>query len=115
MTLLFDTHTLLWASIHPEDLSSTAAGLIADRSNTLLVSVASLWEIATKVRLGKLPEVAEFESELPEVLDRSGYRLLDLNASVCLRSARFPGKHGDPFDRLLAAQALNLNRLAQQG
>ena len=61
------------------------------------------------MRLGKLPEAFLYEAELPGVVDRAGYNLLDLSAAICLRAARLTGAHGDPFDRLLAAQALDLD------
>ena len=109
MTLLFDTHTLLWASLYPEELSPRALALISDRDSRLYVSAASLWEISTKVRLGKLHIAERYEAEFPDVIERAGYHLLDLSATVCLRAARLAGTHGDPFDRLLAAQALELD------
>jgi PIN domain nuclease of toxin-antitoxin system len=104
--VLLDTHTLLWATLSPSDLSPKVAGIIADESNVILVSAASAWEIATKVRLGRLPGAETLEKEFLDVMENSGYTLVPINASVALRAGRFRSEHRDPFDRVLAAQAL---------
>ncbi len=57
MKVLLDTHTLLWATLSPSRLSPKVAGIIGDESNLILVSAASAWEIATKVRLGRLRRI----------------------------------------------------------
>ena len=106
MKILLDTHVLLWAALSPAMLSATASGLIVDEGNEILVSAASAWEIATKVRIGKLPGAERFEREFLELVDQAGYSLLDIDASVALRAGRLGGEHRDPFDRMLAAQAL---------
>ncbi|MGC2401618.1 MAG: type II toxin-antitoxin system VapC family toxin [Acidobacteriaceae bacterium] len=106
MRVLLDTHTLLWGKIAPANLSRRAAAIIADPSHEILVSAASAWEIATKVRLGKLPGAAEFEQGLLESMEESGYMLLAIEGSVAIRAGRFPALHRDPFDRIIAAQAL---------
>jgi PIN domain nuclease of toxin-antitoxin system len=82
------------------------ASIIADESNVILVSAASAWEIATKVRLGRLPGAETLEKEFLDVMENSGYTLVPINASVALRAGRFRSEHRDPFDRVLAAQAL---------
>jgi PIN domain nuclease of toxin-antitoxin system len=107
--LLLDTHTLLWATLSPEALPAQIAALIADPSNEILVSAASAWEIATKVRIGKLPGAEVLEREFPEVIIEAGYTLLPIDTPTALRAGRLPGTHRDPFDRLLAAQALALD------
>ena len=106
MNALLDTQVVLWANLSPELLSERAAAIILDRSNTILVSAASACEIATKVRLGKLPGAAVFEREFMEITERTGYVLVPISAEVALRSGRLVGAHGDPFDRMIAAQAL---------
>jgi PIN domain nuclease of toxin-antitoxin system len=103
---LLDTHALLWAVINPELLSRQAAALIADESNIIVVSAASAWEIATKVRIGKLPHAGEMEREFLDVIEDAGYVLLAIEAADALRAGRLAGDHGDPFDRMIAAQAL---------
>ncbi len=109
MKFLLDTHALIWATDHPEALSARAASLISDVTNEVFVSAASAWEIATKVRLGKLPEAARLEANFLEIMQRSGYTLLNISVLDALRGGRLPGTHRDPFDRILAAQALTLD------
>jgi PIN domain nuclease of toxin-antitoxin system len=70
---LLDTHALLWATLSPDSLSKEAAEIIADESNIILVSVASAWEIATKVRLGRLPGAERLEKEVLDVMEDAGY------------------------------------------
>jgi PIN domain nuclease of toxin-antitoxin system len=107
--VLLDTHTLLWAIIHPEFLSRRAAGVLNNGANSILVSAASAWEIATKVRLGKLPGAEAFERDFFGVINSVGYTILSIDADTALRAGRLPANHGDPFDRILAAQALALD------
>jgi PIN domain nuclease of toxin-antitoxin system len=104
--VLLDTHAFLWAILSPSTLSRKASAVIADESNIILVSAASAWEIATKVRLGKLPGAEILEREFPDVMDDAGYTLLPIDAASALRAGRLTSEHRDPFDRILAAQAL---------
>jgi PIN domain nuclease of toxin-antitoxin system len=84
--------------------------VIADLENEILVSAASVYEISLKVRLGKLPEAAEFESDLiANIESRLGYTLLPLEPESMMRAARFQESHADPFDRMIAAQAIQNN------
>lgn len=106
MKVLLDTHTLIWAVLAPEYLSRKASQIVTDSSNTVLVSAASAWEIATKVRLGKLPGAETFEKEFLKVIDIAGYSLINIDAATALRAGRFTVDHRDPFDRIIAAQAL---------
>ena len=106
MKVLLDTHALLWAILSPSTLSRKASAVIADESNIILVSAASAWEIATKVRLGKLPGAEILEREFLDVVDDAGYTLLPIDAASALRAGRLTSDHRDPFDRILAAQAL---------
>ena len=106
MKVLLDTHALLWAVLDPTKLTSRARTIAADESNEIFVSAASAWEIATKVRLGKLPQAEKFELSFFEVIEIAGYSLLAINAEVALRAGRLVGEHGDPFDRMIAAQAI---------
>jgi PIN domain nuclease of toxin-antitoxin system len=104
--VLLDTHTLLWATLAPASLSPASAAIIADPANVILVSAASAWEIATKVRLGKLKGAETFEREFLDVMDDAGYTLLPIAAEAALRAGRLRGEPRDPFDRMIAAQAL---------
>jgi PIN domain nuclease of toxin-antitoxin system len=107
--VLLDTHTLLWAIIHPESLSRKASRVIDDESSEIFVSAASAWEIATKVRLGKLSRAEALERDFLNTLSNLGYGLLSIDAEAALRAGRLAGDHGDPFDRIIAAQALALD------
>ena len=105
MTLLLDTHLLLWAAGQPERLPAQARRLLNDPDNTLLFSAASLWEIAIKHTLGR----ADFRAE-PRVLRRrlidGGYLELPVTADHAVNIDALESLHRDPFDRLLLAQAL---------
>jgi PIN domain nuclease of toxin-antitoxin system len=107
--VLLDTHTLIWASLSRASLSPEASAVIANPENEILVSAASAWEIATKVRLGKFPDAVPFERRFLDAVNEAGYLLLPIDAETALRAGRFTGTHGDPFDRILAAQALALD------
>ena len=106
MKVLLDTQVLLRATLSPAALSHTSSAIIADGANVILVSAASAWEIATKVCLGKLPGAETLEKEFLDVMDDAGYTVLPITAEAALRAGRLPGEHRDPFDRMLAAQAL---------
>lgn len=69
------------------------------------MSAASGWEIATKVRLGKLPAASELLDDLPQLLAAQGFEKLQITLLHGLHAGRYPMAHRDPFDRLLAAQA----------
>ena len=109
MTVLLDTHTLLWSFISPKSLSKAASEILADKTAEILVSAASAWEMATKVRIGKLPEAEELERSFLEALNDVGYALLPIDAETALRAGRFTADHGDPFDRIIAAHAIALD------
>lgn len=102
---LLDTHALLWWLAEPDRLSAAAHAAIADPTARVVVSAASGWEIATKVRLGKLPAAVELLSDLPELLAGQGFELLPIQLQHGLRAGSYPMAHRDLFDRLLAAQA----------
>ncbi len=87
-----------------------ARKLIADLNNEVLVSSATVYEISLKVRLGKLPEAADFENDLTgNIEDRLGYTIAPLEPEVMMRAARFEAEHADPFDRMIAAHAIQYN------
>lgn len=106
MKVLLDTHMLLWATLSPQALSPKVAAIIADEANVILVSAACAWEIATKVRIGKLPGAELLERDFLDVVDDAGYTLLPIDAASALRAGRLISEHRDPFDRIIAAQAL---------
>jgi len=104
--VLLDTCALIWATLSPSSLSREARETIADEGNVILVSAASAWEIATKVRLGKLPGAEKLERDYLDVMQDAGYTLLDLDSASALRAGRLVAEHRGPFDRMIAAQAL---------
>lgn len=106
MTYLLDTHALLWALTSPERLGSHARGVVANRASTLTVSAASAWEIATKHRVGKLSQADALIGGYSRHLDRLGVRRLPITEDHSLLSGSLDWGHRDPFDRMLAAQAM---------
>jgi PIN domain nuclease of toxin-antitoxin system len=102
---LLDTHTLLWWLSDDPALTRGARKTIADTKNGLIVSAASAWEIATKVRLGRLPSAADLAADFVGYIDREGFELLSISAEHGTRAGLLPGPHKDPFDRMLIAQA----------
>jgi PIN domain nuclease of toxin-antitoxin system len=104
-SLLLDTHALLWWLVEPEKLSPLAEAAINDPAATIFVSAASDWELATKVRLGKLPGAEELLQDLPSLLQQQGFQPLAVQLHHGVRAGGYRQVHRDPFDRLLAAQA----------
>lgn len=103
--LLLDTHALLWWLAEPARLSAAAHAAIADPRTQIFVSAATGWEIATKVRLGKLAAVPELMEDLPALLAAQGFSSLPESLLHGLHAGGYAMAHRDPFDRLLAAQA----------
>jgi PIN domain nuclease of toxin-antitoxin system len=104
-SLLLDTHALLWWLVEPEKLSPLAEAAISDPAATIFVSAASGWELATKVRLGKLPGADGLLQDLPSLLQQQGFQPLAVQLHHGVRAGGYRQAHRDPFDRLLAAQA----------
>lgn len=105
MRVLLDTHALLWWALDDPHLSERARKSISEPATAVHVSAASAWELATKVRLGKLPGADHFVSELGTYLERQGFVALDITMDHAQRAGSLPGPHKDPFDRMLVAQA----------
>ena len=106
MRVLLDTHALLWWATDDARLSSRAAALIQDEKNVVLISAASAWEIATKVRLGKLPGAENLADDVTGYLRDQDFTPLPITVLHAQRAGLLPGAHKDPFDRMLIAQAL---------
>jgi PIN domain nuclease of toxin-antitoxin system len=106
MRVLLDTCTLIWATLSPSSLSPQAREIIADEGNVIVVSAASAWEIATKVRAGKLPGAEKLERDFLDVMADAGYTRLSIDTEVALRAGRLVAERRDPFDRIIAAEAL---------
>lgn len=105
MRLLLDTHALLWFCEGSEALSDAARAAIEDEANERFVSHATAWEVAIKLGLGKLQLRGGYESIFPGVLDANGFALLPASLSHYRELIAMPRHHGDPFDRLIIAQA----------
>ena len=106
MRVLLDTHAFLWWIEDSPKLPSSARQVIADESNEIVVSAASAWEIATKYRLGKLPEAEIVVANVAGCIVDEGFEALAISVADAERAGRLPGHHRDPFDRMLIAQAL---------
>ena len=106
MAILLDTHALLWWMIGDPRLSPSAREAVGAESAEVFVSAASAWELATKVRLGKLPTAARLTHRLSESLAEHDFKPLSIRLEHGRLGGLLPGAHRDPFDRILAAQAL---------
>ena len=106
MRILLDTHTFLWFIDDSPKLSTEARSIIEDGLNEPLLSVASLWEMAIKVSIGKLDLKKPFETFVPDQLELNGFDQLEIGFHHIASVAKLPFHHRDPFDRLLVAQAL---------
>ena len=105
MRLLLDTHALLWWLSDDDALPAAARKIIADNRNQILVSSASAWEITTKFRLGRLPQVADLVHDFAGYLHAERFEALPISLEHGVRAGLLPGPHRDPFDRILIAQA----------
>jgi PIN domain nuclease of toxin-antitoxin system len=103
--LLLDSHTLYWALYEPEKLSANANHLVADTSNEIFVSLSSLWELANKAAIHRLPLAGSSVEALAARIEDLGVTWLSLTKDVILAAANLPPHHLDPFDRILVALA----------
>jgi PIN domain nuclease of toxin-antitoxin system len=103
--LLLDSHTLLWAADAPARLSSPAIAVLQSSSNDLLLSAATIWEIAIKVGQGKLRLSVPYGQWMDRAISDLGLIVLPINVQYGDVLTRLPFHHRDPFDRLLVAQA----------
>ena len=104
MMALFDTHVFMWWASEPWKLSARAVALCLDPNTTLVLSVVSVWEILIKVRIGKLPPIADLAKELARHQQAYGLQILPVTLAHVLAIDPLPPFHKDPFDRLLIAQ-----------
>jgi PIN domain nuclease of toxin-antitoxin system len=107
MTYLLDTHTLIWFLRSPAALPTTIRDLIEDPESTLAISLATPWEMSIKTSIGRL-DAADIVDDFESIMARGRFNLLVPNVAQVIRSGRLPWYHRDPFDRLLAAQTLEL-------
>ena len=106
MSFLLDTHVFLWAIADPAKLSAQVADVIGARSNTLVVSAVTPWELSIKLRRGKLPQAELVLSDYERILDRFGVESLNIEPRHAIVAGRLSWDHRDPFDRMLVAQAV---------
>jgi PIN domain nuclease of toxin-antitoxin system len=105
-SLLLDTHALLWALLEPDRIPEPTRAHLGQASTDLVVSAASAWEIATKYRLGKLDGAAAVVHGYRDHLARLRARELPITAHHALTAGLLTWSHRDPFDRVIAAQAM---------
>lgn len=105
MRLLLDTHAFLWWLDGDRRLPIAVRRMIADTANDVLARAASVWEITTKARLGKLPGALDVALDVPSSIRDQGFEPLAITVAHAERAGSLPGAHRDPFDRMLAAQA----------
>ncbi len=106
MRLLLDTHVFIWWYSDSSRLSPSVHRQILDGSNDKLISAASAWEIATKHRLGKLPDAEALALDICGAIAFQGFEELPVTVAEGVRAGELPGPLRDPFDRMLIAQAL---------
>ncbi len=105
MILLLDAHALIWSLDRVAELSEPARSSIADPANEVLVSAATVWELAIKRASGKI----RLPSDLTEAIDAIGFSGVPVTLADAEAAAALPAHHRDPFDRMLIAQALRLD------
>jgi PIN domain nuclease of toxin-antitoxin system len=106
--LLLDTHTAIWWLDAPEKLSKLGYGLISEPENEILISPVVPWEIAIKMNTGKLSP-HELVSDFRRVIMEENFTAMEIGPLYTIRAGLLPLHHRDPFDRLLAAQSLELD------
>jgi len=108
MPYLLDTHSLIWFFEGSTKLPNGIRAIIADPENDIYLSIASLWEMAIKISLGKLTLAQPLEKVIERLPEESIF-LLDITPKQVLQVMTLPLHHRDPFDRMLVAQALTLD------
>jgi PIN domain nuclease of toxin-antitoxin system len=107
LKLLLDTHTFLWAIWEPHRLSKEAQAQFLNNQNELFLSAASYWEICIKHAIGKLSLAPKWAEMFDREMAANGIQWLSIEKEHCQGILTLPPIHGDPFDRLLIAQALH--------
>jgi PIN domain nuclease of toxin-antitoxin system len=105
MILLLDAHALVWWLAGSESMSRDARSAIADPDNDVLVSAATVWELAIKRATGRI----RFDGALATSIERAGFSGLAVGLADAEAAAALPDHHRDPFDRMLVAQAARLD------
>jgi PIN domain nuclease of toxin-antitoxin system len=102
---LIDTHVLLWWIFDDPKLDQNIREIIQNPNNKIIVSSASAWEIATKYRIGKLPEAKELLENYDQIIQKARFSQLSITTAHALRAGSLPIQHRDPFDRMIMAQS----------
>ena len=105
MRVLLDTHAVLWWNVDDARLSDAARELIRDGRNEIVVSAASVWEMAIKAAKGRLDLPTTIDRYIDDRLRRNRWSPLPIDTRHVIRAATLPEHHRDPFDRALIAQA----------
>lgn len=105
--LLLDTHALIWWWNDSPLLPEFVRHRLIVAEDLMFVSAASAWEVATKVRLGKWTDAQEACEKFEMLCARNNFELLPVSVSHSLLAGSLPGEHRDPFDRMIAAQAIH--------
>lgn len=105
ISYLIDTHILLWWLFNEPKLDNTCRKIISNPDHRIFVSTVSAWEIATKYRIGKLPEAKELIEQYLHILHQARFIELAITSTHALRAGNLPIAHRDPFDRMIMAQA----------
>ncbi len=106
MRVLLDTHVLLWWLVDDARLPARPRSVIEEPDHTILVSSAAAWEIATKHRLGKLPEAEGIVRDFSALLAAAQMDILPISIEHALKAGALEAHHRDPFDRMLIAQGI---------
>lgn len=109
MKYILDTHTLLWVLFAPQNLSTQAVNILKNRKTKVCVSLVSFWEIATKVKIGKLSLSGLTLSDIKKECKSLGFNLLPISFEDIQEYLALPlfKNHKDPFDRMLIATAID--------
>ena len=105
---LLDTHTFIWLAEQPEKLSTTSISVL-NSNNELLLSHASVWEMAVKIKIGKLKLKMSLEEFITKAAEKHKLEFLPILLTHIYFTQTLPFHHRDPFDRLLIAQSLTEN------
>ena len=105
MSYLIDTHIFLWWLFDDPKLHTDCRDIIRNPDHRIIVSSASAWEIATKYRIGKLPEAKQLVEQYSQILHQAKFIELAITTAHALRAGSLPIAHRDPFDRMIMAQA----------
>ncbi len=107
MKILIDSHVYVWALLNDPRLSTKAKRILQSDEHELFFSIASLWELSIKIRLGKLRTLTSSVALLHDSLKENGIVILPVRYEDILALEQLPAHHRDPFDRLMIAQSLS--------